>query len=562
MEKCIFPGMNNERSTISHLLPKLSEDEVDPSLDLLMRSSVIDGAEIRGHGIVQGHVYGWRMAIETRVKSIAVVPDKFFDIKGRSYPIDQFKKISVSSLPDYINYKDAVIYKINSKSDLKAPKAEIIFDDAMEGGVTAHVEPDKKSATTKTTEPNVLVKSYPYKQNRTFASLFGKDAEDKPFIEDQLGSIYNIGDEPIEICEADYLAIIVDSNDDYYALLGVATTVDDGDLDDAVTWTQPKTPVNVYQFKNIDMWLRFDSINALAYFLITKYEDDVKKHSFTVEQETKLRIKNLLEEIGLSYADACFIINNKYGTDEGEGWVPAQKLKDLRRKYEDDIKKITPVTIDPTTMVYGPDEPITPQTDITRDGDDPIEPVGPDEPGDDPEPDPREDEWAVNQNITEVTENTDGESRKAEGKLWAYINPRTMQPYADDYWFHQGEPFYVKSLTMAPKGKRIKGNKITIRADQWPGMYMMVGETYIRSRDTGEDERMQIKFPLCKVRSDHTLTLQADGDPTTFNLNLEVAKPKSGIMMELTAYEIAEKMLEGENGCFYAVDGSTEVLSE
>lgn len=479
MEKCIFPGMNSERSTISHLLPKLSEDEVDPSLDLLMRSSVIDGADIRGHGIIQGHVYGWRMAIETRVKSIAVVPDKFFDIKGRSYPIDQFKKISVSSLPDYINYKDAIIYKINSKSDLKAPKAEIIFDDAMEGGVTAHVEPDKKSATTKTTEPNVLVKSYPYKQNRTFASLFGKDAEDKPFIEDQLGSIYNVGDEPIEICEADYLAIIVDSNDDYYALLGVATTVDDGDLDDAVTWTQPKTPVNVYQFKNIDMWLRFDSINALAYFLITKYEDD--------------------------------------------------------------IKKITPVTIDPTTMVYGPDEP----------GDDP-----------EPEPDPREDEWAVNQNITEVTENTDGESRKAEGKLWAYINPRTMQPYADDYWFHQGEPFYVKSLTMAPKGKRIKGNKITIRADQWPGMYMMVGETYIRSRDTGEDERMQIKFPLCKVRSDHTLTLQADGDPTTFNLNLEVAKPKSGVMMELTAYEIAEKMLEGENGCFYAVDGSTEVLSE
>lgn len=277
--------------------------------------------------------------------------------------------------------------------------------------------------------------------------MFGKDAEDKPFIEDQLGSIYNIGDKPIEICEADYLAIIVDSNDDYYALLGVATTVDDGDLDDAVTWTQPKTPINVYQFKNIDMWLRFDSINALAYFLITKYEDD--------------------------------------------------------------IKKITPVTIDPTTMRYGPDEPITPQTDITRDGDDPIEPVEPDEPGDDPEPepDPREDEWAVNQNITEVTENADGESRKAEGKLWAYINPRTMQPYADDYWFHQGEPFYVKSLTMAPKGKRIKGNKITIRADQWPGMYMMVGETYIRSRDTGEDERMQIKFPLCKVRSDHTLTL-------------------------------------------------------
>lgn len=498
MEKCIFPGANTDRSTISHLLPKLSDDEVDAAMDLLLQSSVIDGTEVRGHGIVQGHVYGWRMAIETKVKSIAVIPDKFFDIRGRSYPIDQNRKVSVSSLPNYLNYKDAIIYKINSKSDIKAPRAEIIFDDAMEGGVTAPVEPDKKRATTETTEPNVLVKSYPYKQNRTFYSLFGVDAEENPIIADELGSIYNIGEEPREICEAQYLAIIVDSNDDYYALLGFDTAVD-GDLPDTdtVTWTQPKTPVNVYQFKNIDMWLRFDSINALAYFLITKYNED--------------------------------------------------------------IKKIVPVTIDPTTMLQN-GEDITPL--LTKDGDDPIEPSDdPVEPGDDPEP--AEDDWAVNQNITEVTENTDGESRKAEGKLWAYINPRTMQPYADDYWFHQGEPFYVKSLTISPKGKRIKGNKITVRADQWPGMYMMVGETYIRSRDTGEDEcRMQIKFPLCKVRSDHTLTLQADGDPTTFNLDLEVAKPKNGIMMELAAYEVATKMLEGDNGCFYAVDGSTEVLSE
>ena len=91
---------------------------------------------------------------------------------------------------------------------------------------------------------------------------------------------------------------------------------------------------------------------------------------------------------------------------------------------------------------------------------------------------------------------------------------------------------------------------------------MMVGETYIRDKDTGHDEHLQIKFPLCKVKSDHTLTLQADGDPTTFNLDLEVAKPNSGAMMELTAYETAEKLIEGDNGCFFAIDGSTEVLIE
>jgi len=56
--------------------------------------------------------------------------------------------------------------------------------------------------------------------------------------------------------------------------------------------------------------------------------------------------------------------------------------------------------------------------------------------------------------------------------------------------------------------------------------------------------------------------LEAGGDPTTFTLDLEVARPASGTMMEITSYEIATKLYEGENGCFYSVDGSTEVLSE
>ena len=42
------------------------------------------------------------------------------------------------------------------------------------------------------------------------------------------------------------------------------------------------------------------------------------------------------------------------------------------------------------------------------------------------------------------------------GKLWAYVNPKTMTPYPDDYWFSQGEPYYIKSLTFAPKGKKLK----------------------------------------------------------------------------------------------------------
>nr|DAI81232.1 MAG TPA: hypothetical protein [Caudoviricetes sp.] len=33
--------------------------------------------------------------------------------------------------------------------------------------------------------------------------------------------------------------------------------------------------INTDQFRNIDLWVRFDSINALSYYLITKYEDNI-----------------------------------------------------------------------------------------------------------------------------------------------------------------------------------------------------------------------------------------------------------------------------------------------
>jgi hypothetical protein len=76
-----------------------------------------------------------------------------------------------------------------------------------------------------------------------------------------------------------------------------------------------------------------------------------------------------------------------------------------------------------------------------------------------------------------------------------------MTPYDDDYWFKQGEPYYKKSITIGTKTNPIKSKKILIEAGTFPGMYKLVGETYIRSRDTGEDQRMQITLPLCKVKS-------------------------------------------------------------
>jgi hypothetical protein len=80
--------------------------------------------------------------------------------------------------------------------------------------------------------------------------------------------------------------------------------------------------------------------------------------------------------------------------------------------------------------------------------------------------------------------------RENDGKLWCYINPRTMTPYLDDYWFHCKEPYYIKSLTIVDEDKQLDAKSITVRADVWPGVYMLVGETYIRNRDTGKDEHL------------------------------------------------------------------------
>ena len=132
IEKGFYPRNDKEKGSVSRLLPQLKCDKMDEDLNILKISSVVDGTEIYGFGYVKNHSYKWKIAIESVINSIAQVPDRFFDIKGRSYPIDMNRKVSVNSLPDYENYKDAIIYKINTKTKGAPPLAKIIFDYAME----------------------------------------------------------------------------------------------------------------------------------------------------------------------------------------------------------------------------------------------------------------------------------------------------------------------------------------------------------------------------------------------------------------------------------------------
>lgn len=366
MSKYSYPFDNIEKNTVGHLLPCSERDIKDNPFGLVNKSSIVDGIKIEGFGFIKCQNYKWRMEIDSKSKSIWVIPNKFYDVYGRPYKI--IKRINFDYPWIDNNYGTRVIYKINRETPIE-------------------------------------------------------------------GGNYNT------IENADYLEVRIDNNGNYTAWLGDAQSLDRAR--DFVP--NPKSfikndKVELCQFKGIDMWRKFDGINEMIYFLITKYNKNI---------------------IYIDAADVPDIINK------------------------------------------------------------------------------------------DVTSNM---------KLWSYINPKTMKPFNDDYWFNAGETFLLKSFTLVPIKEQLKAKRIQVKSDQFPGMYMIVGETYIRREDTKQDQRMQFRIPLCKIKTDNTINLQSDGDPTVFDMTAEVAVPRNKIMMELTTYETAPRLELNEYGELVLKDGAEDII--
>ena len=84
--------------------------------------------------------------------------------------------------------------------------------------------------------------------------------------------------------------------------------------------------------------------------------------------------------------------------------------------------------------------------------------------------------------------------------------------------------------------------EVTISPDTFPGTYRVVGDTFMRSQDTGKDEPMQFVINKAKVQSNVTITLQAEGDPSTFEMTLNVLRSTNergeNEMMKLVRYNV------------------------
>ena len=84
--------------------------------------------------------------------------------------------------------------------------------------------------------------------------------------------------------------------------------------------------------------------------------------------------------------------------------------------------------------------------------------------------------------------------------------------------------------------------EVTISPDTFPGTYRIVGDTFMRSEKTGKDEPFQFVINKAKVQSNVTITLQAEGDPSTFEMTLNVLRSTNDSgeneMMKLVRYNL------------------------
>lgn len=539
MEKAFYPRNDTVNATVSALLPRDGREDILPDQSgdpvYLQRSSILDGVNVKGFGYVAGQPYKWHLEIETAVKSIAVVPDRFYSIYGKAYPIKRRQTVGINQPSEMFKYEITYLRGYD-KYDDEPPVAKIIYHAQAEGKPVI----DNCAATT---EDEIALKML-------------DDFEGYPYLK-------------LRVCLDGSVRAYLGTPDVDWDL---ERQIEEGHATPDDAWVEIPQ-INTDQFRNMEMWLRFDSINALSYYLITKYEsnifdigpkdiegglDNTKRPfesesivliadtngSSTVQQTLPLIMQATGFEVNKWYTRQQFINFAELVTDfpmaldlvitASLGALPVQGSSAQLRLDGEGKLWIKATYVEGEEGTYGSVD------DVTGKDYDLVDSVA----------------------VADAACTPCCKKSNLSRAIWAYINPKTMTPYDDDYWFHQGEPYYKKSLTLSTKQNPLKAQKIFVEQGVFPGMYKIVGETYIRSRDTGEDQRVQISLPLCKIKSDQTLTLQADGDPTTFNLDVEVATPQNGVPMEITFYEVEKEMKQGCAGTMVPKDGSTKISAK
>ena len=98
---------------------------------------------------------------------------------------------------------------------------------------------------------------------------------------------------------------------------------------------------------------------------------------------------------------------------------------------------------------------------------------------------------------------------------------------------------YAGQKMMFTYGVRATKKEIVVSGDTFPGTYYVTGDTYARSDIDGSDHFFQFVIQKAKMTAENTITLEAEGDPSTFSMSLTVLRPEDGEMMKLVQYDLA-----------------------
>jgi hypothetical protein len=98
--------------------------------------------------------------------------------------------------------------------------------------------------------------------------------------------------------------------------------------------------------------------------------------------------------------------------------------------------------------------------------------------------------------------------------------------------FEKGE-VYIATWDHPVAAKSI----ITISPDSFPGTYYVTGDTMVRSDVSGKDEYFQFIIYKAKMQAEQTISMEAEGDPSTFNMTLQVLRAANGKMIDFVKYE-------------------------
>ena len=131
-------------------------------------------------------------------------------------------------------------------------------------------------------------------------------------------------------------------------------------------------------------------------------------------------------------------------------------------------------------------------------------------------------------NIENTAEQTEAKGGKGNAPLIIWDYGREINITLQDALLSE------KTLSMMFEGDASTADKvIVINANVFPGNYTLLGKTFARSAVTGKDSLFTWYVPKAKVGSEVTLTMEAEGDPTVFDMTLRVLRDTGGVMMKL-----------------------------